>query len=127
MVCRSAQMLVALFVGKRSFRRWIVSDELWSLVEPLLPEPGAKLVAGRPRVADRQALCGTLFVVRRPSCSGGRGVTARCGGRGEILGIACSGHGLLVFLEGVGGPGASWGDPQWVEWRGGQGHEFHTA
>jgi hypothetical protein len=26
-----------------------VSDELWSLVEPLLPEPGPKLVAGRPR------------------------------------------------------------------------------
>ncbi|MFK4090527.1 hypothetical protein ACI2LF_40870 [Kribbella sp. NPDC020789] len=26
-----------------------MSDELWSLVEPLLPEPGPKLVAGRPR------------------------------------------------------------------------------
>ncbi|MEU4360175.1 transposase, partial [Streptomyces virginiae] len=56
-------MLVALFVGKRNSRPWIVSDELWSLIEPLLPEPGPKLVAGRPRVPDRQALCGILFVL----------------------------------------------------------------
>ncbi|AKJ10100.1 transposase [Streptomyces incarnatus] len=40
-----------------------MSDELWSLIEPLLPEPGPKLVAGRPRVPDRQALCGILFVL----------------------------------------------------------------
>jgi transposase len=44
-------------------RLWIVSDELWSLVEPLLPQPGPKLVEGRPRVPDRQALCGILFVL----------------------------------------------------------------
>jgi transposase len=40
-----------------------VSEELWSLIEPLLPEPGPKRVAGRPRVPDRQALCGILFVL----------------------------------------------------------------
>lgn len=39
-----------------------MSDELWSLIEPLLPVPGPKLVEGRPRVPDRQALCGILFV-----------------------------------------------------------------
>ncbi|CAL9666299.1 hypothetical protein SUDANB15_07217 [Streptomyces sp. enrichment culture] len=50
-------------VGKRQSRPWIVPDELWSLIEPLLPEPGPKLVAGRPRVPDRQALCGILFVL----------------------------------------------------------------
>ncbi|MER7728870.1 IS5 family transposase [Streptomyces sp. NPDC096323] len=50
-------------MGKRESRPWIVSDELWSLVEPLLPVPGPKLVAGRPRVPDRQALCGILFVL----------------------------------------------------------------
>jgi transposase len=44
-------------------RPWIVSDELWSLIEPLLPEPAPKLVEGRPRVPDRQALCGILFVL----------------------------------------------------------------
>jgi transposase len=56
-------MLVGLSVGKMDARPWIVSDELWSLIEPLLPEPGPKLVAGRPRVPDRQALCGILFVL----------------------------------------------------------------
>ncbi|WP_282797578.1 IS5 family transposase [Streptomyces sp. CC224B] len=50
-------------MGKRQSRPWIVSDGLCSLVEPLLPEPGPKLVAGRPRVPDRQVLCGILFVL----------------------------------------------------------------
>ncbi|WOX15300.1 IS5 family transposase [Streptomyces sp. N50] len=50
-------------MGKRQSRPWIVSDELRSLVEPLLPEPPPKQVEGRPRVPDRQALCGILFVL----------------------------------------------------------------
>ncbi|WP_425424017.1 IS5 family transposase [Streptomyces ochraceiscleroticus] len=50
-------------MGKRQVRPWIVSDELWALIEPWLPEPGPKLVAGRPRVPDRRALCGILFVL----------------------------------------------------------------
>ncbi|WTQ10429.1 IS5 family transposase [Streptomyces sp. NBC_00228] len=50
-------------MGKRQSRPWIVSDELWSLIEPLLPEPPPKQVEGRPRVPDRQALCGILFVL----------------------------------------------------------------
>jgi transposase len=40
-----------------------MSDELWSLVQPLFPEPGPKLGSGRPRVPDRQALGGILFVL----------------------------------------------------------------
>ncbi|MHC3392824.1 IS5 family transposase [Streptomyces lavendulocolor] len=56
-------MVVGLVVGKRQSRPWIVSDELWSLIEPLLPEPAPKQVEGRPRVPDRQALCGILFVL----------------------------------------------------------------
>ncbi|MFB7868102.1 IS5 family transposase [Streptomyces sp. NPDC056069] len=47
----------------RNSRPWIVSDELWLLVGPLLPVPTPKLVVGRPRVPDRQALCGSLFVL----------------------------------------------------------------
>ncbi|MDH6455480.1 transposase [Streptomyces sp. SAI-119] len=50
-------------MGKRQSRPWIVSDELWSLIEPLLPEQPPKQVEGRPRVPDRQALCGILFVL----------------------------------------------------------------
>ncbi|WP_406364849.1 IS5 family transposase [Streptomyces sp. NBC_01546] len=56
-------MVVGLAVGKRQSRPWIVSDELWSLIEPLLPAPAPKQVEGRPRVPDRQALCGILFVL----------------------------------------------------------------
>jgi transposase len=56
-------VVVGLVVGKRLSRPWIVSDELWSLIEPLLPEPAPKSVEGRPRVPDRQALCGILFVL----------------------------------------------------------------
>jgi transposase len=56
-------VVVGLFVGRHQSRPWIVSDELWSLIEPLLPDPGPKLVEGRPRVPDRQALCGILFVL----------------------------------------------------------------
>lgn len=63
MVWLSAWMLVGLFVGKRNSRPWIVSDELWLLIKPLLPQPAPKLVAGRPRVPDRQALCGIPFVL----------------------------------------------------------------
>ncbi|WP_432715403.1 IS5 family transposase [Streptomyces lavendulae] len=56
-------MVVGLTLGKRQSRPWIVSYELCSLIEPLLPEPVPKQVEGRPRVPDRQALCGILFVL----------------------------------------------------------------
>lgn len=58
-----ARRVVGLFLGKRQSRPRIVSDELWSLIEPLLPKPGPNLVEGRPRVPDRQAFCGILFVL----------------------------------------------------------------
>jgi transposase len=43
----------------------IVSDELWKLIEPLLPpEPEPSPKGGRPRVTNRQALTGVVFVLR---------------------------------------------------------------
>ena len=43
---------------------WIVSDELWALVEPLLPKVERRFrFPGRKRVPDRQALQGILFVL----------------------------------------------------------------
>ena len=50
-------------MGKRQSRTWVVSDELWALIQPLLPEPLPKQVEGSPRVPYRQALCGILFVL----------------------------------------------------------------
>ncbi|GHI97094.1 hypothetical protein TPA0905_65650 [Streptomyces olivaceus] len=59
----SASLLVCLGVGNRQSRPWIVSDGVWSLIEPLLPKPGPKKAEGRPRVPDRQALSGIFFVL----------------------------------------------------------------
>jgi len=43
---------------------WIVSDDLWKLVEPLLPRKERRFrYPGRKRLCDRQALQGILFVL----------------------------------------------------------------
>ena len=43
---------------------WIVSDELWQRVEPLLPKVERRFrYPGRKRVPDREALQGILFVL----------------------------------------------------------------
>ena len=44
--------------------RALVSDELWAQIEPLLPEHEASELGGRPRVPDRAALTGILFVLK---------------------------------------------------------------
>ncbi|MFF4742284.1 hypothetical protein ACGF3K_26380 [Streptomyces sp. NPDC047980] len=65
------------------------------------------------------------IVVHRPSPSGGRRVTVR----GEILGLAHDDKDVIEFLRRAGIPDA-WDlldDPNWVEWRGGQAHQWHAA
>jgi transposase len=43
---------------------WVVPDELWELVEPLLPRRERRFrYPGRKRFPDREALCGILFVL----------------------------------------------------------------
>ena len=42
----------------------LVSDALWSIIEPLLPACLPRPRGGRPRVPDRAALTGILFVLR---------------------------------------------------------------
>jgi transposase len=43
---------------------WIVPDELWRRIEPLLPvKPRRYRSPGRSRLPDRQVLCGILFVL----------------------------------------------------------------
>jgi len=42
----------------------LLSDELWAIIEPLLPPEPPKPKGGRPRVANRAALTGILFVLR---------------------------------------------------------------
>ena len=42
----------------------LVSDELWSVVEPLLPPAPPKPKGGRPRVPNRACLTGIIFVLK---------------------------------------------------------------
>jgi transposase len=42
----------------------LVTDELWEVIEPLLPPEPPKPEGGRPRVNDRAALSGIIFVLK---------------------------------------------------------------
>jgi transposase len=42
----------------------LVTDELWEVIEPLLPEEPPKPNGGRPRIDDRAVLTGILFVLK---------------------------------------------------------------
>ena len=42
----------------------LLTDELWERIKPLLPREPPKPKGGRPRVPDRAALTGILFVLR---------------------------------------------------------------
>lgn len=42
----------------------LVSDELWAVIAPLLPPERPKPQGGRPRVSDRAALTGIIFVLK---------------------------------------------------------------
>ena len=47
-----------------SAKPWVVSDELWERIEPLLPKVERRFrYPGRKRLPDRQALQGILFVL----------------------------------------------------------------
>ena len=41
-----------------------VSDELWSVIEPLIPKHKPRPLGGRPPVNDRMVLTGILFVLK---------------------------------------------------------------
>ena len=43
---------------------WLVEDELWELIEPLIPVPPRRFRSpGRKRLPDRECLQGILFVL----------------------------------------------------------------
>jgi|UPI0005A4F3E3 transposase len=42
----------------------LVPDDLWAVVEPLLPPEPEKPKGGRPRASDRSALAGIILVLR---------------------------------------------------------------
>ena len=42
----------------------LISDELWDVIEPLLPPEPPKPKGGRPRIENRKVLTGILFVLK---------------------------------------------------------------
>ncbi|WP_238272800.1 transposase, partial [Methylobacterium cerastii] len=42
----------------------LVPDDLWAVIEPLLPSVPEKPKGGRPRSSDRAALAGIILVLR---------------------------------------------------------------
>lgn len=42
----------------------LVSDELWELIEPLLPPPRAYPRGGRPPLGNRECLTGIVFILK---------------------------------------------------------------
>jgi transposase len=42
----------------------LVPDDLWEAIEPFLPKEPPKYKGGRPRVPDRAALAGIVFVLK---------------------------------------------------------------
>ncbi len=64
--------------------RQMVPDDLWRAVQPLLPPERPKPEGGRPRVPDRAALAGMLFVLRT-----GISWTRLPGGLGLGSGMTC--------------------------------------
>jgi transposase len=53
-------------VGAVKRNPWLLSDEIWKRIEPLLPEQPERdpAIGGRPRVSNREAMNGIFFVLR---------------------------------------------------------------
>ena len=56
--------MVVLAVKEDAMPKPLVTDELWELVEPLLPRHERGPRGGKPRVPDRVCLTGILFVLK---------------------------------------------------------------
>jgi transposase len=57
----------------------LVPDELWMIIDPLMPPAPPKLKGGRPRVPNGEALAGIIYVLKS-------GIHGRCSLRDWALG-----------------------------------------
>ena len=56
-------MVVADGMRKRDPQPWLVDDDLWFRIQPLIPKQRPRSGPGRRPVDDRKVLCGILFVL----------------------------------------------------------------
>ena len=61
---RSVDLESSVITEEQKMAEPLVSDELWAVVEPLIPKHRPHPKGGRPRLDDRQALTGILFVLK---------------------------------------------------------------
>ena len=57
-------MMLHVNVTEDAMGKLLVPDELWELVEPLLPQHQYIPGGGKPRISDRICLAGILFVLK---------------------------------------------------------------
>ncbi len=57
-------MVSFLLLDERVMSASFVSDALWAVIEPLLPSTSRPVKGGRPRISDRAALNGIMFVLQ---------------------------------------------------------------
>lgn len=63
--CVSKPLVVGfLLLDERVMSALLVSDALWAVIEPLLPSTSRPSKGGRPRISDRAALAGIMFVLQ---------------------------------------------------------------
>jgi transposase len=53
-----------IITGGSIMAKPLLPDELWEIIEPVLPKWTPDPRGGRPRLADRKALTGILFVLK---------------------------------------------------------------
>lgn len=56
--------MLLVTVTEDAMSKLLVTDDLWAVVEPLLPKHEPSPVGGHPRVDDRVCLTGILFVLK---------------------------------------------------------------
>jgi transposase len=101
--------------------RELVTDKLWEIVEPLLPPEPPKPKGGRPRVPNRAALTGIVFVLKsgipwemlpkEMGCGSGATCCGACAtGKRPECGASCTGCFWTAWakLTGSTGRGRPW-------------------
>ena len=79
--------------------RKLVSDELWSQIEPLLPKHKPRPKGGRLHIPDRAALTGIIFVLKTGIPWEDLPQEMGCGSGRDTVGRPATGDGLRQWYD----------------------------